>query len=72
MGVDLYYMPMSAPCRSVLLLAKSIGLELNPKVVDLMAGETRTPEFIKVRTLPITMAIFIFPFIYLPFYSFGY
>jgi len=49
MGVDLYYMDLSAPCRSVMLLAKAIGLELNLKVTDIMAGETRTPEFIKMN-----------------------
>ena len=48
MGVDVYYFALSAPCRSVLLLAKSIGLELNLKNTDIMAGATKTPEYIKV------------------------
>jgi len=49
MGVDVYYMPMSAPCRSILLLAKAIGLEVNPKLTNLMAGDNKKPEYIKMN-----------------------
>ncbi|XP_037075538.1 glutathione S-transferase 1-like [Pollicipes pollicipes] len=49
MGVDIYYMPLSAPCRSVLLLAKAIGLEVNPKIVNIMAGDQKKPEYIKMN-----------------------
>lgn len=48
MTIDFYYLPGSAPCRSVALTAKALGLELNFKLTDLMAGENLTPEFIKV------------------------
>lgn len=48
MGIDLYYVPGSAPCRAVLLAAKALGVELNLKYCDLMKGEHLTPEFIKV------------------------
>ena len=48
MGIDLYYVPGSAPCRTVLLAAKAIGVELNLKYTDLMKGEHLTPEYIKV------------------------
>jgi len=49
MSVDIYYLPGSAPCRSVLLAAKHFGLKTELKLVDLMGGETRTPEFLKMN-----------------------
>jgi glutathione S-transferase len=48
MGIDLYYMPLSAPCRAIILTAKAIGVDLNLKPTSIPDGETRTPEFIKV------------------------
>ena len=48
MPVDLYYMPGSAPCRSVRLTARALGLKLNLKQTDLMKGEHMTPEYLKV------------------------
>ena len=49
MPIDFYYTISSPPCRSVLLLAKSLGVELNLKVASPRDGDTKTPEFIKVR-----------------------
>ena len=49
--MDFYYLPASPSCRSVLLTAKIIGVDLNLKVTNLGAGENRTPEFLKVRYL---------------------
>lgn len=49
MGIDLYYVPGSAPCRAVLLAAKALGIDLNLKYTDLMKGEHLTPEFIKLN-----------------------
>jgi glutathione S-transferase len=49
MSIDLYYTIASPPCRSVMLLAKTLGLELNLKKVDLMNKEHLKPEFLKVR-----------------------
>lgn len=51
MGVDFYFTPGSAPCRSVLLTAKALGIELNLILVDLKKKEHLRPEFIKVRSL---------------------
>jgi len=48
-SVDFYYMPASPPCRSVMMVAKALGVTLNLKSVDLMGGETRTPEFLKMN-----------------------
>ncbi|PSN32392.1 Glutathione S-transferase 1-1 [Blattella germanica] len=47
MPIDLYYKPGSSPSRAVLLVAKALGVELNLKFVDLMAGAQMKPEFIK-------------------------
>jgi hypothetical protein len=48
MPLDFYYTITSPPCRSVLLLAKTLGLELNLKKLDLLNREHHTPEFLKV------------------------
>ncbi|XP_029039563.1 glutathione S-transferase 1-1-like [Osmia bicornis bicornis] len=45
MSVDLYYAPMSSPCRAVLLTAEAIGFPLNLKKLNLFAGEHQTPEY---------------------------
>jgi len=49
MSVDLYYMSLSAPCRSVVMAAKALGVTLNLKDTNPMNGETRTPEFLKMN-----------------------
>lgn len=49
MGIDCYYMPGSSPCRAVLLTAKNLGVEMNLKLCNLMAGEHMTPEFLKMN-----------------------
>lgn len=48
MTIDFYYVPGSAPCRSVQMTAKAVGVELNLKLINLLAGEQLKPEFIKV------------------------
>ncbi|KAK5642242.1 hypothetical protein RI129_008409 [Pyrocoelia pectoralis] len=56
MSPILYYNELSAPSRSVLMTAKAIGLDLNIKIVDMMNGEHRNPEILKMNpqhTLPI-------------------
>ena len=42
-------MPLSATCRSVMMTAKAIGVELNKKLLDLQAGEQLKPEFVKIN-----------------------
>jgi glutathione S-transferase len=48
MPIDLYQLIGSAPCRSVRLAAAAVGVDINLKHTDLMAGEHLKPEFIKV------------------------
>ncbi|KAL5283274.1 GstD1.2 family protein [Megaselia abdita] len=47
--MDFYYIPGSAPCRSVLMVAKAVGVELNLKKVNLLSGEQMKPEFLKIN-----------------------
>ncbi|XP_064550145.1 glutathione S-transferase 1-1-like [Drosophila montana] len=47
--MDFYYMPGSAPCRSVIMTAKALGVELNKKLLNVMAGEQLKPEFLKIN-----------------------
>ncbi|KDR06629.1 Glutathione S-transferase 1-1, partial [Zootermopsis nevadensis] len=49
MSLDLYYVLPSPPCRAVMLLAKTLGLELNLKKTDLLAKEQLKPEFLKIN-----------------------
>lgn len=57
MPVDFFYLPGSAPCRSVWLTAKAVGVELNLHETHLMKGEHMTPEFLKVRIYTLWNAI---------------
>jgi len=47
--VTLYSMPGSPACRSVLMTAKAIGLDLKIVEVNTLAGETKTPEYLKLN-----------------------
>jgi hypothetical protein len=49
MTIDLYYSLRSPPSRSVLLVAKALGVEFNLK--QLSGTEYKTPEFLKVGTV---------------------
>lgn len=42
-------MQLSAPCRSVAMLLKKLGLDYKFKTVNLMEGEQLKPEFIKMN-----------------------
>lgn len=44
----LYYVNRSPPCRTVLMVAKAIGVELELKLTINANGDNRTPEFLKV------------------------
>lgn len=39
----------SPPCRAVFLTAKALNLSVQNKEVNVLAGETRTPEFVKLN-----------------------
>ncbi|XP_018560768.1 glutathione S-transferase 1-1-like [Anoplophora glabripennis] len=52
MSVGLYYTPGSSLCRTVLLAAKAIGVDLNLKLLDIAGGEQLKPQFIKFNPQP--------------------
>ncbi|XP_032294959.1 glutathione S-transferase D7 isoform X1 [Drosophila virilis] len=45
----LYYLPPSPPCRSILLLAKMLGLDFELKIVNIMEGEQLKPNFVAMN-----------------------
>ncbi|XP_043486629.1 glutathione S-transferase 1-1-like [Polistes fuscatus] len=49
MPIDLYQTPGSAPCSAVRLTAAAVGVNLNLKETNLMAGEHLQPEFLKMN-----------------------
>ena len=42
-------MDLSAPCRSVMLTAKALGVNLNKKKLNLFAEEHMKPEFLAIN-----------------------
>lgn len=51
MAPTLYMVHPSPPVRAVLITAKSIGLELTLKELNLSEGEHLQPEFLKVKSV---------------------
>lgn len=49
MSLDLYYLPLSPPCRSVMLTAKAVGVEFNLKKLDVLSGEQLKPDFLAIN-----------------------
>ena len=49
MGVDIFGVQGSPPCRAVYLVAKAIGLDYNYHKVDMQAGQHRSPEFLQMN-----------------------
>merc|ERR1712183_686704 len=49
--IDVYGMPLSAPCRIVNMTAERLGLEYNFKFLDLMAGDHMKPEFLAINPM---------------------
>ncbi|KAI2811918.1 Glutathione S-transferase [Blomia tropicalis] len=47
MAIDLYRSILSPLARSVTTLAKHLGFEVNIKELNMMAGEHKSPEFLK-------------------------
>jgi glutathione S-transferase len=42
-------MALSAPCRSVMTTAKMVGVAINLKLLNLLAGKQIQPEFIRMN-----------------------
>nr|ARN17842.1 glutathione-S-transferase 3 [Cephus cinctus] len=55
MNLDFYYAPTSSPCRAVMLTAEAIGVTLNLKSIDVMAGEHLNSKYEQInpqKTVP--------------------
>ena len=51
MVVEIFGMPLSAPCRILHMTCEALGVEYKETNVDLFKGENKTPEFLKVLYL---------------------
>ena len=51
MVVEIFGMPLSAPCRILHMTCEALGVEYKETNVDLFKGENKTPEFLKVPTI---------------------
>ncbi|XP_023170120.2 glutathione S-transferase 1-1-like [Drosophila hydei] len=49
LNMDFYYMPGSAPCRSVIMTAKALGVELNKIILNVLEEDQLKPEFLKIN-----------------------
>ncbi|XP_020817315.1 glutathione S-transferase D5-like [Drosophila serrata] len=47
--MDFYYSPRGSGCRTVIMVAKALGLELNKKLVNTSEKEHLKPEFLKLN-----------------------
>ncbi|KAH8357215.1 hypothetical protein KR084_009956, partial [Drosophila pseudotakahashii] len=48
-SMDLYYLPLVSACRTVLMVAKALNLDLNKKLLNTLKGEQLNPDFIKIN-----------------------
>ena len=51
MTIEVHGMTLSAPCRIVYLACEALGLEYKMVECDLMKGENKTPEYLKVQII---------------------
>ena len=47
--MKLYHHPASANCRKCLLVSEHLGLDLDREIVDILKGENKKPEFLKLN-----------------------
>ncbi|XP_026826572.1 uncharacterized protein LOC109611401 [Ooceraea biroi] len=49
MPIDCYYLPPSPPCRTIVLLAKALGVHFNFKIVNVMSGDHMKAEYLQIN-----------------------
>lgn len=59
MPIDCYYFPASPPCRTVILLAKALGVHLNYKIVNVANGEHMQSEFTQVLRIALFLSLHV-------------
>ncbi|KAH8247704.1 hypothetical protein KR038_008602, partial [Drosophila bunnanda] len=47
--MDFYYTPVGSGCRTVIMVAKALGVELNKKPISISQKEHLKPEFLKIN-----------------------
>lgn len=47
--IKVYYLPPSPPCRSIIMAAKVIGVDLELVLTNIMEGHHMTPEYLKMN-----------------------
>ncbi|XP_045767859.1 glutathione S-transferase 1-1-like isoform X2 [Maniola jurtina] len=47
--IKLYYLPPSPPCRSVMMTARALGIDLELVLTNIMEGQHKTPEYLKMN-----------------------
>ncbi|XP_023933959.2 glutathione S-transferase 1 isoform X2 [Bicyclus anynana] len=47
--IKLYYLPPSPPCRSVMMTARALDIDLELVLTNIMQGEHKTPEYLKMN-----------------------
>ncbi|XP_050349420.1 glutathione S-transferase 1-like isoform X1 [Nymphalis io] len=47
--IKLYYLPPSPPCRSVMMTARALDIDLDLVLTNIMEGQHKTPEFLKMN-----------------------
>lgn len=48
-AMDFYSCGASAPCRNVAMTAKMVGVELNMKPINIMAGDHMKPDYVALN-----------------------
>lgn len=49
MSLVLYHNPGSPASRCALLTIRNLGLDVEVKIIDILAGETKTEEYKKIK-----------------------
>lgn len=49
--MNLYYLPPSPPCRSVLLLGRILGVDFSLKMINIQEGDHMKKDFLEVKCL---------------------
>lgn len=49
MSLTLFHTPASPPSRAALLTLRNLGLDAEIKIINILAGDNKTPEYLKIK-----------------------